>query len=211
LWHAESTTPVDRQRLIRLLIEQIEVTVEGQSERVQVAITWSGGFVSRHELVRTVQRYEQLSDYPRLCARVEQLQAAGKSFAEVARCLNAEGFRPPKRAQRFTGGMVAGFLARKDGQGGEGHRERVRRALKKGEWLVGDLARHLEMPAVTLHHWREVGWVQARKLALGGGVWALWAPGVERRRLARLRRYQLANPNQTVPADLTAPQSRKVK
>ena len=174
-----------------------------------MAITWSGGFVSRHELVRTVQRYEQLSDYPRLCARVEQLQAAGKSLAEVARCLNAEGFCPPKRAERFTGGMVAGFLARKDGKGGEGHRERVRKALKKGEWLVGDLARHLGMPAVTLHHWRKVGWVGARKLALGGGVWALWAPGVERRRLGRLRRYQLAKPNQALPADLTAPQSRK--
>ena len=83
--------------------------------------------------------------------------------------------------------------------------------MRKGEWLLGDLARHLGMPTATLHHWREVGWVQARKLALGGGVWALWAPGVERRRLARLRRFQLANPNQAVPADLTAPQSRKVK
>jgi DNA invertase Pin-like site-specific DNA recombinase len=209
LWSAESTTPVDRQRLIRLLIERIEVTVQGESERVKLAITWSGGFISQHELVRTVQRYEQLSDYPRLCARVEQLQAAGKSMAEVARCLNGEGCHPPKRAERFTGGMVAGFLAREDGKGGEGHRQRVAKALQKGEWLVGDLARHLGMPAVTLHHWRKVGWVRARKLALGGGVWALWAPGLERRRLGRLRRYQQANPNQPIPADLTTPQSRK--
>jgi DNA invertase Pin-like site-specific DNA recombinase len=203
LWHAGSTTPADRQRLIRLLIERVVVEVQGESERVQVAITWSGGFVSQHELVRTVQRYEQLSDYPRLCARVGQLRAEGKSLAEVARCLNAEGFRPPKRAQRFTGGLVGGFLARKDGLGGEGHRQRVAQALRKGEWLVGDLARHLGMPAVTLLHWRRVGWVQARKLALGGGVWALWAPAVERRRLGRLRRYQQANPNQPLPADLT--------
>jgi len=211
LWNAESTTPADRQRLIRLLIEQIEVEVQGQSERVTLAITWSGRFVSQHELVRTVQRYEQLSNYPRLCARVEELQAEGKSMAEVARCLNAEGFRPPKRAERFTGGMVAGFLARKDGQGGEGHRQRVTQALKKGEWLVGDLAEHLGMPAVTLQHWRRVGWVRARKLALGGGVWALWAPAVERRRLGRLRRYQQANPNHPLPAALTTPQSRKGK
>jgi DNA invertase Pin-like site-specific DNA recombinase len=211
LWNAESTTPVDRQRLIRLLVERIVVEVQGESERVQVAITWSGGFVSQQALVRTVQRYEQLSDYPRLCARVEQLQAEGKSMAEVARCLNAEGFHPPKRAERFTGGMVAGFLARKDGKGGEGHRQRVARALKKGEWLVADLARHLGMPAVTLHHWRKVGWVRARKLALGGGVWALWAPAGERRRLGRLRRSQQANPNQPLPEDLTTPQSRKTK
>jgi hypothetical protein len=207
LWEAESTTAMDRQRLIRLLAERVVVEVQGESERVKVAITWSGGFVSQHELVRTVQRYEQLSDYPRLCARVEALQAAGKSMAEVARCLNAEGFHPPKRAERFTGGMVAGFLARKDGQGGETHRQRVAQALKKGEWLMGDLARHLGMPTVTVHHWRKVGWVQARKLAVGGGVWAIWAPGVERRRLRRLRRFQQANPNRPLPADLTTPQS----
>jgi DNA invertase Pin-like site-specific DNA recombinase len=211
LWSAESTTAVDRQRLIRLLIEQVAVEVQGESERVQVAIIWSGGFVSRHTLVRTVQRYEQLSNYARLCARVEELQAVGKSLAEMARCLNAEGFRPPKRAERFTGGMVAGFLARKDGKGGVAHRQRVAAALKRGEWLVGDLARHLEMPVVTLHHWRQVGWVRARKLHLGGGVWALWAPAVERRRLERLRRYQQENPNQPLPADLTTPQSSKAK
>jgi hypothetical protein len=211
LRYAESTTAVDRQRLLRLLVEQVEVTVQGQSERVRLAITWSGGFVSHHDLVRTVQRYEQLSDYPRLRARVEGLRAEGKSLAEVARCLNAEGFHPPQRAERFTGGMVGGFLARKDGQGGAGHRQRVAQALKKGEWLVRDLAGHLGMPAVTLLHWRSVGWVHARKLALGGGVWALWAPAVERRRLARLRRYQQAKPNQPLPADLTTPQSRKTK
>jgi hypothetical protein len=67
------------------------------------------------------------------------------------------------------------------------------------------------MPVVTLLHWRKVGWVHARKLALGGGVWALWAPTVERRRLARLRRYQQAHPNQPIPADLTTPQSNKKK
>ena len=211
LWNAESTTPVDRQRLVRLLVERIVVEIQGESERVKLAITWSGGFVSQHELVRTVQRYEQLSDYPRLCARVEELRAEGKSMAEVARCLNAEGFHPPKRAERFTGGMVAGFLARKDGKGGEGHRRRVAKALKKGEWLLGDLARHLGMPTVTLHHWRKVGWVRARKLAVGGGVWAVWAPGEERRRLGRLRRYQQAKPNQPIPADLTTPRTGKRK
>jgi DNA invertase Pin-like site-specific DNA recombinase len=211
VWHAASTTMVDRQRLVRLLIEQIEVDVQGQSEQVKLAITWSGGFVSRHELVRSVQRYEQLADYPRLCARVEELRAEGKSMDEVAKCLNAEGFHPPKRVERFTGGMVAGFLERKYARGGEGHGQRVAKALKKGEWLLGDLARHLGMPATTLHHWRKVGWVRARKLAVPGGLWAIWASGEERRRLARLRRYQQRKPNQPIPAELTTPQGTKRK
>jgi DNA invertase Pin-like site-specific DNA recombinase len=211
LWYAGSTTAADRQRLVRLLIERIEVDVQGQSEQVKLAITWSGGFVSRHEMVRAVQRYEQLADYPRLCARVEELRAAGKSMGAVAQCLNEEGFHPPKRVERFTGGMVAGFLARKYDRAPEQRGRPVARALKKGEWLLGDLARHLGMPAATLHHWRKLGWVRARKLPVAGGLWAIWASGCERRRLARLRRYQQRQPNQAIPADLTTPQTGEAK
>jgi DNA invertase Pin-like site-specific DNA recombinase len=209
LWSSATTTPADRQRVVRLLIEEIAVEVQGASERVKVAITWSGGSVSQHELVRTVRSYEQLSDYPRLCERMEALRAEGKSMEEVASALNAEGFRPPKCVERFSGGMVAGFLARKYAKGGEGHGQRVEKALRKGEWLLGDLARHLGMPQATLHHWRRWGWVQARKLPVPGGLWAIWATGEERRRLSRLRRYQQRKPNQAIPKELTTPAPRK--
>jgi DNA invertase Pin-like site-specific DNA recombinase len=209
LWSADSTTAADRQRLVRLLIEQIEVTVQGDSERVRLAITWSGGFTSQQELVRSVQRYEQLVEYPRLCARMEELRSEGKSMDAVAACLNAEGFHPPKRVERFTGPMVAGFLARKYEKAGEAYGRRVAEALRKGEWLLGELARHLGMPQATLHHWRKLGWVRARKLAVAGGLWAIWASGAERRRLSRLRRYQQSKPNQRIPEALTTPQAAK--
>jgi DNA invertase Pin-like site-specific DNA recombinase len=205
LWSASTTTPADRQRLVRLLIERIEVTVQGQSERVQLAITWSGGFVSRHALIRAVSSYAQLADYPRLLARIEALRGEGKSMADVAATLNAEGFLPPRRVTRFSGGMVAGLLARKYADAGTGHGERVAGALKKGEWLLGDLARHLGMPTATLHHWRKAGWVRARKLSVSGGLWVIRATGSERRRLGRLRRFQQAHPNQPIPVELTTP------
>jgi hypothetical protein len=112
LWHADTTTAPERQRLVRFLIEQIEVSVQGETDQVEVAIRWAGGFVSHHSLARAVQRYEQLADYPRLRARIAELRAAGKSMAAVAECLNQEGFHPPKRAKRFSSGMVAGFLAK---------------------------------------------------------------------------------------------------
>ncbi len=211
LWSADSTTAVDRQRLVRLLVERIEVTVQGDSEQVKLAITWSGGFLSEHEVLRPVRSYEQLVDYPRLCARMEELRAEGRSMDEVADRLNTEGFHPPKRVERFTGGMVAGFLARKYAKAGEAYGPRVAGALRKGEWLLGALARHLGMPAATLHHWRKLGWVRARKLAAAGGQWAIRATGPERRRLARLRRYQQANPNQQIPAELTTPHAGKAK
>jgi DNA invertase Pin-like site-specific DNA recombinase len=207
LWSAASTTAVDRQRLVRLLIERIVVAVQGHSEQVQLAITWSGGFSSQHAFVRSVGSYEQLADYPRLCARIEELRGQGRSMAEVASRLNAEGFRPPRRVSRFSGGMVAGLLARKYAQAGASHGQRLAQALRKGEWLLGDLARHLGMPPATLHHWRQAGWLRARKLP-GSGLWAIWASGDERRRLARLRGHQQTKPNQGIPKELTTPRRK---
>jgi hypothetical protein len=101
--------------------------------------------------------------------------------------------------------MVSGLLARWYARAGETHGLRVTRALRKGEWLLGDLARHLGMPPATLHHWRKAGWLRARKLPVPGGLWAIRATGEERRRLGRLRRYQQSKPNQPIPDELKTP------
>jgi DNA invertase Pin-like site-specific DNA recombinase len=203
LWHAATTTAVDRQRLVRILIEKIVVAVQGQSEQVELAIHWAGGFVSHHQMVRNVQRYEQLADYPRLLARIEELRQQGQSMAAVANCLNAEGFHPPKRVERFTGGMVGGFLARFCQQGISAKADKARQQLRAAEWLLGDLARHLGMPQTTLHRWRRAGWLRARQLP--GGWWAVVAAGAEGRRLAQLRHHQSKSPNKPIPANLTTP------
>jgi hypothetical protein len=129
----------------------------------------------------------------------------------VARSLNEEGFHPPKRAQRFTMSMVAGFLAK---GGRSGPRPRALSAqgmLRRGEWLLTDLARELQMPSETLHRWRQVGWVQARKLPVPGGHWAIYAAASELKRLTRLRKYQRTRRDQPIPAELTTPKIRKKK
>jgi hypothetical protein len=211
LWTADTTTPADRQRLVRFLIEHIEVQVRGETDQVAVAIHWAGGFISHHPLVRAVQRYDQLADYARLRARIDELRAQGQSMAQVAECLNQEEFHPPKRAERFTGGMVAGFLAKKGRSGPRPQALSAAGMLQKGEWLLTDLARKLAMPAATLHRWRKVGWVQARKLPVPGGHWAIWAAGAELKRLARLRKHHRARRDQPIPAELTTPKVRKKK
>jgi hypothetical protein len=211
LWHAATTTPADRQRLVRFLIEQIHVQVQGTTDQVSVAIHWAGGFVSEHRLVRRVARYDQMADYPRLHARIDELRRQGRSMAEVANCLNDEGFHPPKRAPHFTGSMVAGFLAKGGRSGPRPRALATTGMLAKGEWLLSDLARDLGMPSATLHRWRKVGWVQARKLPVAGGHWAIWADSTERKRLARLRKYQRRRRDQPIPAELTTPKVRKQK
>jgi hypothetical protein len=211
LWHADTTTAAERQRLVRFLIEQIEVGVQGETDQVELSIRWAGGFVSRHGLARAVQCYEQLADYPRLRARIAELRAAGKSMAAVAESLNREGFHPPKRATRFSKDMVAGFLAKGGRSGPRPVALAAKGLLQKGEWLLTDLARHLGMPSATLHRWRQVGWVHARKLPVPGGHWALWADAAELKRLARLRGHHRARRDQSLPTELTAPKARKTK
>ena len=59
-------------------LEQVTVTVEGNTDRVDVELRWAGGFISRHTLYRPVQTYEQLSNYDELVARIEALTCTGE-------------------------------------------------------------------------------------------------------------------------------------
>ena len=77
LWHASSTSPKDQQAIVRHVIDRVTVTVQGESERVDVTIHWAGGFESQHELTRPVARYDQLTDYNRLVARILELRRGG--------------------------------------------------------------------------------------------------------------------------------------
>src|ERR687893_967209 len=43
LWQADTTRPVDRKRLLRLVIAVVTVTVAGDRRTAEVAILWSGG------------------------------------------------------------------------------------------------------------------------------------------------------------------------
>jgi hypothetical protein len=208
LWQAPTTTPGERQRIVRLLIEQVDVTVRGASDRVAVAIRWVGGSTSQQELVRPVNRYDQLTDYASLRARVQELRDNGMSLDQVAEQLNREGFHPPKRSRRFSGSMVAGFLAKGGRSGPRPRALAVGGLLQQQEWLVRDLARQLEMPSATLHRWIRVGWVQARKLPLPGGHWAIWADPEELDRMARLRHCPRGWLDKPLPVELTTPKTR---
>jgi len=187
LWRDATTTVADRQRIVRLLVEEVVVTVRGESERVDATIRWAGGFRSDHELVRPVQRYRQMADFEGLLNRIDELRAAGGALAEVAEELNREGFHPPKRSASFTGAIVAGLLARRGRTGPRPRAVGEPGVLGEHEWLLTDLARELAMPQATLHRWVRVGWVGARKLPTPGGHWAIWADADELDRMRRIR------------------------
>ncbi|MGH7484223.1 MAG: recombinase family protein, partial [bacterium] len=188
LWRADSTTPEDRQTIARLLLEHVTVTVEGDTDRVDVELRWAGGFVSRHTLSRPVQTYRQLSNYDELVARVDALHAERKTLPEIAATLNAEGFYPPKRSQQFTSAILSRFLRERRVRSGPLPRSVTEQQhLRANEWWLADLAAELSMPIATLHRWQRVAWVLSRKVAAAGGRWAIYADADEMLRLRRLR------------------------
>ena len=117
VWNAPSTSQADRKELLRILIEDITVTTAGNSELVDVIITWAGGHQTAGQAVRPVGRLDQLSYYPALLARVTELAAAGRTSQQIADALNAEGFRPPKRTSRFTGQQVRTLISQSNIRG----------------------------------------------------------------------------------------------
>jgi hypothetical protein len=182
LWHAPTTTEAERKEIVRQVVERVVVTVEGSSERVHVAIAWAGGVRTEGECQRSVARLVQLSYYHQLCARVRTLAGEGLRPAEIAACLNAEGFRPPKRYERFGPQGIQDLLHRL-GVSEKRSRSQAREGLGEHEWWVPNLAAAIGIPAVTLYMWVYRGWVRARRQEQPPRRWIVWADEKEVERL----------------------------
>ena len=186
VWHAPSTTQADRKELLRILIEDITVAVAGDSELVDVTITWAGGPQTSGQAVRPVGRLDQLSYYPALLARVTELAAAGRNSVQIADALNAAGFRPPKRTSRFTGGQVRTLISQRNIRSQRKGRPAVLTALAPGEWSVPGLSAELGMPTASIYNWIYRGWITARR-APGTRNWIIIAGDEQLRRLRERR------------------------
>jgi DNA invertase Pin-like site-specific DNA recombinase/uncharacterized protein YndB with AHSA1/START domain len=113
LWHSPQTTGAERKEIVRLLVERVVVHVRADSERAEVEVSWRGGLTTRQAIVRSVSRYESLSDYPRLLERIGQLRDDGLTIAQVARQLNQEGYRTPRSRKGYTSTSVRKLLSRR--------------------------------------------------------------------------------------------------
>jgi DNA invertase Pin-like site-specific DNA recombinase len=208
LWHASTTTAADRRQLARLLLERVVLTVEPSGDQVHVRVEWAGGAVREQTLRRTVGGYQKQQQWPRLCARLQELHGAGLSPGEIVPLLEQQGFHPPKRATGFTASMVRRLLHEL------GLRLRVPRCkesaqiLEAQECWLQDLAHSLSVSPHTLHGWRKKGWLHARQLGGRGGPWAVWVNETERVRLRELQACPRLWSNQQRLAQLRLPTPR---
>jgi hypothetical protein len=208
LWHAATTTVGERKEILRQVVQQVVVTVQGTSERVLVTITWVGGSQTTGEVARPIAQVEHLSYYAPLCVRLRMLVAAEQSLEAIADCLAAEGYRSPKGQTPF-GPRAVHDLAQRLGLRLPRPRRHAPLALGAHEWLVPDLAEQLGMPAGTLYSWIARGQVRARSLALSGGQdrWVIWADAAE---VTRLQELLHCSPGSQAHARWTAPDQTAV-
>lgn len=204
VWRASTTTPAERQRIARLVIEHVKVHVDKSSEHVDVEPHWVGGLVESHILSRPVKRYDLQADYPRLVERLQAWCGEGLSAAGIAERLNAEGFRPPKRVERFNRGMVHRLLWHLDLDRREPHGSLA--SLGRDEYRPGSLARKLGISRDTVHRWLRAGWLPSRRDAKGHHV--IWADATELSRLQELHKLPRNWATKERLAELTKPKPR---
>ena len=178
LWSSPTTTDADRQRIVRLLVDEVTVTVVGESEQVEVEIQWHGGHENKTTLIRPVQRLEQLSTYPDLLARAKALHAEGCwSSAQIAQQLTAEGHRSASSRPHIARDTVEILLK---------HAGVERRGPRKtkwpngqrpaNEWTLLELSRETGIPRLTLYSWVRSGrLVGHRREGDGRGSWIVTA------------------------------------
>lgn len=191
LWTAESTTAVDRQLIVRQLLERVLVTVIDDTENVRIEVHWQGGHKTQAMITRPVARLEQMSYYPQLQDRLKVMHTQGCTALEMAETLNAEGWKPPKRRDTYNTSMVLDLLARQGiriGSPKQQHTADIRR--EANEWTMQELAQQLHMPGVTLYAWLRKGKIKGRKVITASrSIWLLHADAIE---LEQLRQQRMA-------------------
>jgi hypothetical protein len=182
IWAAPTTTDTDRQEILRQVVERIIVDVQGNSEQVQVRIEWVGGTHTEGIVIRPIGTLSELSTYPQICQRVQELTEAGWTAVAIAQALNEEGFRPPRSTMGFRSETVS-QLQRELGVKAPRPRIRHREKFRPDEWWPTELARQLHIPRETLLHWIRQGTVRARQLDEPLHRWVIWADEAEQERL----------------------------
>ncbi len=66
LWSADTTKPSDRKSVLRILIERVTISIDENSEWVDLAVRWIGGHETRTRFRRPVGKLDQLEGHDEL-------------------------------------------------------------------------------------------------------------------------------------------------
>jgi len=176
LWEAETTTVKDRKRLLRCLIE--EVQLRSGKNRYHVLIVWKGGSTTDREVVRFAPGGHVKATPVETVALVREL-AREFDDAQIARILNRQG-RRSGRDLAFTKESVTSLRGK----------NRIPIAPKpeprderEGPFTLDDAARELGVTTATVQRWLKEGLLVGRQ-SVAGAPWRIVLSEDVRRRLS---------------------------
>jgi hypothetical protein len=199
LWKTKATL-IERKKIARLLLRQVDVDVQDNSERVHVRLHWAGGYESVYEITRVIQQFCQLDNYQSLVNRALTLMLSGKSAPQVACILEREGYRCPRHLKPLSASMIKKMLASNP----IAHKQLTAPELSANQWLASSLASTLGIPEKRLKDWVTRGWATAIQRP-HGRAWVLYADQQEIDRLLALVRCQTGQGRPLPPKALRTP------
>lgn len=175
VWHAATTTDRDRKRLLRCLIEEVQLRVE--PDRYLVRIVWKGGEVTGRE----VPRLARGADHRTPEGTVELVSKLAREFddAQIARILNKQGRRSGS-GKPFTQEAVRCIRRSHDIPKCP---RRPASDPRDGPFTADEAARELGVAMNTVHRWLRDG-VLAGTQATVGAPWRIVLTDEVRRRLS---------------------------
>ena len=157
LWHAKSTEPRDRKRMLRLLIKDITVEREHRTYQAQLHIRWHGGACTHLTVDLPLPPAERLR-YPQ--ATVERVRELARDLhdKQIAAQLNREGQRSAK-GQRFNVSIVQWIRWK--------HHIPAAPLRAPDELTVQQLAQQMGVSIHVVYYWIDREMIEARKAHRG--------------------------------------------
>jgi DNA invertase Pin-like site-specific DNA recombinase len=176
IWRAAATTPRDRKRLLRAVIERVILTAQEHS--VKVAVEWKGGAVDELEVHRHRRGEPMLRTDAEVVDLVRRLVGEdGLDDTQIARVLSRQGMHTAT-GLTFTHLRVKAVRQQYN---------IVRRVAAKSPceklYTAEEAARELEVSSETVHHWLRSGLLRGKQ-AVPCAPWRIPLDEETRNRLA---------------------------
>jgi DNA invertase Pin-like site-specific DNA recombinase len=165
VWRARTTTPADRQAMLRLVIEAVAIEpIEVPNRQTRIRVQWQSGAITELAVARP-GRHEWSRTSAKAVSRITELAAAGRRDEEIAEQLNEENIPTGAGKQWDT---VAVKWARRRNEIPRTAPDLPRRQPlpdrhPDGRYSIGGAARRFDVGDHVVRGWVERGMVKATR------------------------------------------------
>jgi DNA invertase Pin-like site-specific DNA recombinase len=161
LWHASTTQPKDRKRMLRLLIKDITVEKPPNLKQLLVHIRWQGGACSDIGVQLPPKRADRVRYPAAVVDRVRDLVQSSPTV-EIAERLNREG-HVSALGKPITGSMIQWIR----------YRYQIPKITlaRPEELTVQQVAKRFGVSSNVVYYWIDRSVIQARRLNAGAPYW----------------------------------------